>query len=354
MTATPSATATLTASPTSTLTMTVSATESATPTETPVYYPYNSAGEKAASIEGKLISNRISETVLYDSEGMKTSLFSPSQGPLTIRLNGVHSPDEPGAAFIDYTWDGRNMQGQPVAGGNYFINISITDEYGRLITYSMEVTIIDSKEYVRISVYNSAGETVMSAEMPVSGSVSAQAGAAEVNLTGHDGGNVEIRYAPGGYLLWDGRGPDGVLVANGVYELKIEQKLESGYKTVAAKSITILRSQNRTVTGELRLIPNPLVIDGPGSDRVTVSWSSALTGRAEVKIFNSAGELIAKAERPLSNNSFIWDLRSAGGQKITSGVYVVIVDGISDQGEREVKKIKLAVVRTADSDGFWY
>ena len=166
------------------------------------------------------------------------------------------------------------------------------------------------------------------------------------------GGNsqaITIEYAPGKFINWDGTGIDGVLVAGGVYEVKIEQQFDNGYKTMSAKSITVLTARTMEIITDLRAVPNPVYSGNGSGERVELTWSSPYSGRVEFKIYNTAGELVSKFRSDLASASARWEMKSAGGNDVASGVYVIVAEAITDKGERQRLFIKSVVVKKGSS-----
>jgi hypothetical protein len=67
--------------------------------------------------------------------------------------------------------------------------------------------------------------------------------------------------------------------------------------------------------------------------------------QVRVKVYTLAGELVAKLDFG-SADRLTWNITNAGGERLASGVYLVVVvanDPVSGQSERQI--LKLAVVR---------
>lgn len=312
---------------------------------------YNSAGEKVRSIEDAIVSNLLSGIAVVDAGGNTTTVFNPSAGSAEIRLYGISRPGT-GLDYTSYYWDGANQQGQPLTGGIYYISIKITDEYGATQTNTLEVSIVRGDKHIRLSIYNSAGETVRHFEVEPQPDEIVSLSVADVSRAGHSGQGVSIEYAPGKFINWDGTGTNGVLVAGGVYEIKLEQQFEDGHRTMLSKSITILIERKMALAEDLKAAPNPILPGGSSGERVEFSWASPYSGRMEIKIYNNAGELIRELNAGLAEGSIRWDLRTAGGHLVSSGVYPVIAIAVKDTGEKEKRVIKSVVIRRGSNNNY--
>lgn len=325
------------------------------PTLTPVIYPftleiviYNSAGEKVRTIEDNIVSNFLSGAAVYGQDGKPITAFDPSSGSAELKLTGANLPG--GTAGISYYWDGSNDQGQPLNSGDYFISVKVTDEYGAAQTHSVELKIIRSEKYILLSIYNSSGEIVRRFEVEPQAGELAGLAAPEVSYVGGSGQAVNIQYAPGKFINWDGTGIDGVLVSGGVYEIKLQQQFEDGYHTMSAKSITVLTERTMEIVSEIKAVPNPVIAGNGAADRVEFTWSSPYSGRMEFRIYNTAGELISKFRAGLAFGYSRWDMKSPGGKEVSSGIYSVVCDAITDTGEHQRLFIKSVVIRVGSND----
>lgn len=289
----------------------------------------------------------MSGAAVYDQNGNPISAFDPSSGPAELRLSGANLPG--GAAGISYYWDGENDGGQPLNSGDYFISVKVTDEYGAVQTHSVELKILGADKFIQLSIYNSAGEIVRRFEVePQTGELAGLA-APEVSYVGGNGQVVTIQYAPGKFINWDGTGIDGVLVSGGVYEIKLEQQFDDGYHTMSAKSISVFTTRNLEILTGLKAVPNP-VISGSGSgDRVEFMWNSPYSGRIEFRIYNISGELVSRLRAGLASGYSRWDMKS-GGKEVSSGVYTVVCDAVTDTGEHQRVFIKSVVIRAGSND----
>lgn len=305
---------------------------------------YNVAGEKVLGITDTVISNMMTDAGLY-YKGEPSGSFNPSYEPLEIRLYGVSMPGQPVGEYSVLYWSGANQQGQNVASGTYYVIVSTTDFYGGEIKRTMEVQLISTTEYAKVTIYNSAGEIVKVFEKQVSSSVSTMLSVQDTALVGDNSSTIIISYAPGEYFEWDGKNEQGELVANGVYEIKAEQKFETGYISVAVKSITIFKDRAPDTIENLKISPNPYVFVKGGPGIVRITWNSAYSGTVSFKVYNASGEMINRFSKDISAGFAEWVPFTTGGYKVSSGVYILVVEAVRDTGVRERKIEKIAVIR---------
>lgn len=318
---------------------------------------YNEAGERVKLITNTKINASISGFGTY-VKGEAATIFNPSDpgGNLLLNFPGIWTPDQMNVPGVDFAWDGSNDSGQDINQGVYFIKVSVTDEYGHVETIVKEVQLIKTEEYTRVSIYNGAGEIVSRIETPlVSGTVIDLSGLEDILFVGA-GAAIPIKYGNAGQAVnWDGKNLDGKLVSNGVYEIVIEQKDGSGYKTAAAKTVTVLSEQGDSVladpTGKLfpKTYPNPVITDGSVlNPTVAIDWYAAAPGEIVIKIYNIAGELVRRLDGDLNVKPVLWDLKEQSGQSVSSGLFLIVMQAKADDGRRETVSTKLAVLKLAD------
>jgi len=343
----------------------MSATNTPTPTVTltPVPFPYvlkieayNEAGERVKLICEVRISENIGDLYMRVN-GKDAEVYDPFDmdasgniNPLEFIMPGLMTPDQLGGIEIKFAWDGSNDNGQALTNGLYYIKISVKDEYGHLETTNREVQLIRSEEYVRINIFNTAGELVRRIEERKATAGRISLGIEDVMIIGKDNPGVLINYADGASIMWDGKNNEGKMVSSGVYEIQVEVKTGDGFKTEASKSVTILNDSGNDSLGEVKAYPNPYYVIPELNIPMTITWANAGPGKVRVKIYNVAGELVKEFKADRAAGSLMWDAKSAGGASISSGVYIIYIEGQKDSGEKEVKKLKVVVFRTLTAD----
>jgi len=306
---------------------------------------FNTAGEKVKDIINTRISNDVTGASLLVG-GSPANTFCPDDKDLDIRLPGVNWPQNLTGANSDFAWDGTSDVGQKAAPGIYYIKIEVVDQYGHANTLVMQVQILRSMKDVVISIYNSAGELIRSLEgsaMPPSGVT------VDMDPVVTAGGNVaqkiRIFYGGGNYVTWDGMNNNGGAITSGIYEVKAEIVTPAGVSTMASKTITVLVSKSDKMISNIKIYPNPYV-SAPdiASAPAVISWDHAYSGSVLIKIYNTSGELVKMFNRPLSDGKASWDLKMEDGKFIASGLFIVIIEAVSDAGAVQKEILKFAVI----------
>ena len=126
-----------------------------------------------------------------------------------------------------------------------------------------------------------------------------------------------------------------------------EVKSTVGYSVVASKTVTILRADDDLVLGDVKAYPNPCVFNEsmPIVILPTIAWTNPGPGKVKIKIYNIAGELIKVIKEDMAALSAQWDMSTEQGNSASSGMYVIIIDGITDEGSREIKGIKFFILK---------
>lgn len=322
---------------------------------------YNEAGERVKLIvEDRLDSPFGGIDILQGGSG--TSVFNQfatdeygNVMPLVFRLPGVRTPDQLMNGYADFAWAGFNDNGQEINQGLYYIKISVTDSYGHVNTTTKEIMLIKQKSYVKVSIYNSAGELVRQMEKEGSPGTQASLSIEEIVAIDKNGSSIPIGYGGIDNFYWDGRNGLGKPVESGIYEVQLETMTADGYSVVASRTIAVMYEGSNNVLSDPdnpeafpKAYPNPKIITGDFEGRVTFEWFAASEGNVYLDIYNMAGELVKKVKGRLNPNSLSWDMRSTGNHEISSGTYIVVMRGVRDNGDFETKKIKLVIIRQFD------
>jgi flagellar hook assembly protein FlgD len=257
---------------------------------------------------------------------------------------GITTPGHAGVSFTDFTWNGSNDGGQPVDNGIFYIKISVKDAYGHTDTTIKDVTVIRTDEYVRLNIYNEAGELVKRIEEPGISDSKISLDVKDIIVVNNTTEKVNINYGPAS-IAWDGTNAEGKMVSSGIYEIQIQAKTASGITTDASKTVTIINDSSKDALGAVKVYPNPCVIDNEGNGTMKFEWSSVGFGKVAIRIYNIYGELVARLDANRTEHYVIWHANSSSGSHITSGVYICVIEGVKDTGEREVKKLKAVLVR---------
>ncbi len=342
---------TITASITNTLTTTATAT--ITGTSQPFPYAmnisvYNEAGELVKVVANTTTSQEAQNMQLL-LNGSQTGLVLPGSGTsLIIRMPDIETPNQAKGGYADFTWDGTNSAGQDVANGVYYIKETTTDPYGHTNTITKQVTALDETQYVQINIFNSAGELVQTIKAPYDG-----ISQTSLNITNNTNNNavlpvgngappITINYTATNAVTWDGKNTQGNYLQSGVYEIQIVVNTNRGYNTSISKTVTILNEGTANLLGIVKSLPNPYT--GNTATPLKFTWQPSAGGVIKIKVYNMAGELVRTLIGDLGTGSINWDLKSVSGQTVASGVYVCVVEGVDNAGNKERKIVKIFAI----------
>jgi len=305
----------------------------------------NSAGEKVKLIIDTRITDGFKGASLFVG-GQPSDIFCPEDKSLTIRLPGVNWPGNLSGAYSDFIWDGTTDGGQNVPPGTYYIKIEEVDSFGHTDTLTLQIQVIRTLKQITISIYNSAGELVRSLEgtdLPP-GNVKL-----EMHNVVETGGNntviIPIIYGDGDHVIWDGKSSSGAAVSSGVYEVRAEIVNANGITTIAEKTITVLEVKSDKSMSNLKIYPNPyFAAPDIQAVPVTISWNYKSDGKVLIKFYNSAGELVKMKNCGLTDGQSVWDMKMNDGKYISSGIYVVVIDSISQEGSIQREILKFAII----------
>lgn len=312
---------------------------------------YNEAGEEVKLLVQSPISGDIGDVAMLVNGGAAT-VFNPATGRLELRFKGIQSPDQQGAGAdhtVSFFWDSSSDSGQQVSPGLYYLKISTTDTYGHVNTHIESIQILKMDVYARINIYNSAGELVRRLQVNNVANTNVSLAVDDVIQVGKNSPAINIEYAPGAGIAWDGLNSGGRTVDSGVYEIQVEIKTEQGFQVMASKSVTILNAGSSGIITDVKIYPNPAIItDGTAGAGVTIKWLTASQGQADIKIYNMAGEMVKSITASVGAGmpGIVWDLKSSGGEEVSSGLYVVVIYIKKDSGESEIKKVKMSVMKS--------
>jgi hypothetical protein len=64
-----------------------------------------------------------------------------------------------------------------------------------------------------------------------------------------------------------------------------------------------------------------------------------------ISIYNIYGELIRNINAALESGAVSWDVKTAGGNQASNGLYIAVLQGISESGNVARMMVKIAVNR---------
>ncbi len=166
------------------------------------------------------------------------------------------------------------------------------------------------------------------------------AGGGKDYISASAGTGVEVVLSGGKKLLWDTRTDGGGAASSGFYTVVATSVLPDGRRTTATDSFAYVRPYEHLITKAL-LVPNP------ASEGVWLSYEVAnpLIDLG-VKIYNIAGELVYRGTLPGSAESWRWNLRNGQGSRVTSGLYLVVLEANDPpMGRLDRRILKLGIRR---------
>lgn len=261
------------------------------------------------------------------------------------------------------SWDGRNADGNLVTGGQYYVKVDSTDAFNVTTSVTRTVSVNFDPRMLEIVVYNEAGEVVrhigtdeIEAMLAASGGgLSAddfEVGGVDIlnrviipslsDPTG-DGHTVRVVLKSGNVIYWDGRNNDGDIVTTGQYYLEIRSRMGNEREQVRTVPVAVLASPGGLST--VRLAPNPVTLPATSQARFLVSGPPGHDA-THVKVYAVSGELVQRLlSDPGNPGTVVWDVRSAAGGRLASGLYLAVVELQSGSALLERHTLKVLVVR---------
>ena len=141
---------------------------------------------------------------------------------------------------------------------------------------------------------------------------------------------------------WDAMDKDGKLVSNGFYHLVLRQKFTDG--TSARRERDVFISSN-SQTSSAQLYASPNIANAGDTVRLSAAFGvNAADGRSTLKLYTVSGELVRTLT--LSAGQASWDLTNTQGQTVSSGIYLIVLDGVDvNTGNPASKVIKVLVLK---------
>jgi flagellar hook assembly protein FlgD len=327
-------------------------------TPTPAPYPYlleiaayNEAGEKVRTIGTSPVSGVIRDITTFVN-GAPSTMLIPSGGQgISFDFANMTSPDQPSAGQVIFTWNGMSDSGQQVPPGIYYVKITDVDTYGHVNTKVIEVQVMTPQQMTMISIYNSAGELIQRIQQPPITPGMVKLSVDDTYSIGNTGELVPISYSPGHIYNWDGKNAQGEIVGSGVYEIQVQAFFMNSASVTVSKSISIFNASTNSLISNQKAYPNPFVMATADSNPdAVIAWQTGATGSMNIRIYNTAGELVKVISTALEAGSAVWDVSSAQGTPAASGLYIIVLEAKSNSGAMQMKKIKFAVIKQARDD----
>lgn len=277
------------------------------------------------------------------TSGNLATMFNPSDSDLALRFPGIWTPEQTNVPYVDFTWNGTNENGQPIGQGIYYIKVTMTDEYGHVNSTTKSVMLVRTEEYIRVNIYNSAGELVRRMEKLMTAGTEIKLETEDLFYIGGGNSSTTIKLGASGDVEWDGKNSLGKNVSNGIYEVRVEFRQSGGYVLYAGKSMTVLTEGKAAVLGDVKILPNPVIMKGNAAAAARFVWTALGQGDVTLKVYNAAGELVSRSDAKVSDTFIDWAAKTENGAKLSTGFYIAVVEAVSEAGIVERKIIKLAI-----------
>ncbi len=144
------------------------------------------------------------------------------------------------------------------------------------------------------------------------------------------------------FAVWDVRDKNGNLLPSSYYHLVLNQKYDDGSSSVRARDVFI-PSEGQAATVQFSVWPN--LAQAGDTILMTAGFASTpANDRSSIKIYAVSGEWVTTIGLSLGTAS--WNLTNSQGQAVSSGIYLLVLDGINPViGGQERKTIKVIVLR---------
>jgi len=262
-------------------------------------------------------------------------------------LNKVYSGAVDGivAGGKTFSWAGVNDSGQKVQNGVYYVQLEAKDNFGHVITYTKQITVLLAELTYTVRIFNSAGEEVT---MLVVSSYAANApsrlAANKTSLAVGQGtgaaGQVVFDLGNGTTVSWDGTNAQGQRVSSGSYLVQLVVTHEGSPKTITSTTVSVINVAEGLLAHTV-LGPNPLNLGAGGVTALQIQLNSVPGLQATAFMYSLTGELVISASNQASDR-FVIDL---AGKQPASGVYILSVYAKAPWGSMERKNMKLVIVR---------
>jgi hypothetical protein len=316
---------------------------------TPIPEPYgisitifNSAGELVKTLYQGLAQNSPSglntggANTLATGGGQQLAFIFPGYMQGLTQVNGSST----------LYWNGTNNSSQTVTGGTYYVSLQVTDPFGHVKAYTLQVSVVAVQMQVSLTVYNSAGEAV--AHLPLSATSALGVGtsllipqpvkALQASGSAGSGNAFQIELVGAGgttTIPWDGLNDSGMPVSPGNYTVELSSQQVGGSVTREDKEVVVLEAPASQTLGSPYAAPQPWH-SGP----LYVYFSAvAAADPVRARVYTAAGELAAEAWAQGGDGR----VSIRGADNLASGIYLVDLSWLHGSAVLERRTIKMAV-----------
>lgn len=261
------------------------------------------------------------------------------------------------------TWDGTNVDGQLVSGGQYYVKVDSTDVFNVTTSVTQTVSVSFEPWILEIAVYNEAGERVrvfdteeIEQYLAASGrSLSQkdyQVGGTKVSPLViqpsrtdplGDGNAVRIVLASGAVIYWDGRNERGEIVTTGQYYIQLTSLVPGKVEQIRTIPVAVMAPEAETHF--VRVSPNPLDLKKNTILTFRLNTTGMIFDNVQVKIYAVSGELIHRLQSDSSNPAVVqWNL-GMDSRRLANGVYLAVVEARSGSAIVGREVVKVLVLR---------
>jgi len=237
-----------------------------------------------------------------------------------VQLN-LNTELENGADSL--TWMGTNSNGQLVASGAYYIELTYKNTFGQTTSFAEPVQVLSTGNGGdSVSIYNSAGELVWTAPLPVTGTVvtGSVTLSSDVVLMAMDSKTgqiltpLSITVGTNPPVAWGGLNLQGRPVGAGSYTVEVMSVQPGGAPLIVNKTIEVVASgSGRPVTAVL-IVPDPWRGQGP----LEVVYTPSVGDYGAGTIYNLAGQEVATASDGGDSGTLTFNPKG-----LSSGIYLL-------------------------------
>jgi flagellar hook assembly protein FlgD len=144
-------------------------------------------------------------------------------------------------------------------------------------------------------------------------------------------------------LVWDGKGNNGQVVADGLYKLVLEASDDNGY-TASTKEFLVMVdtvAPGLEIAGPPGADGNIFSPDGDGNkDTLTISQTGSLEDFWVAEVLDAAGSLMRRWEfKDTTPAQLVWDGKNGEGQNVPDGIYLYRLSSTDRAGNRGTARI---------------
>ncbi len=155
------------------------------------------------------------------------------------------------------------------------------------------------------------------------------------------GGQITIYLNGQPAAVWNGFADNGIPVPNGFYHFLLVEHAPGGNTVTLARDAYI----GPSLIHELVFTARPNLVRSYEPVQITVSFAGIpADSQSTIKIYDLSGEWVN--ELSVSHGAAVWDSRNKNGNRVSSGLYLLVLEGIQPSTHEKLNKcIKLMISR---------